>query len=132
MCGRYRRTTAEDELARRYGVEIPRERDLPISWNIAPAQDILAIRYNPESKQRTQRAGSQQKQWGAKTHSYVRTTASLEVKFFQIWARSGEIVKNMILFCQNVTVSGLFNRKPEPFFESGFHRLAVEPRSREN
>jgi len=43
---------AEDELARRYGIEIPRDRDLPISWNIAPTQDILAIRYNPESKQR--------------------------------------------------------------------------------
>ena len=53
MCGRYRRTTAEDELARRYGIEVPRERDLPISWNIAPTQDILAIRYNSESKQRT-------------------------------------------------------------------------------
>jgi putative SOS response-associated peptidase YedK len=53
MCGRYRRTTAEDELARRYGIEIPRERDLPTSWNIAPTQDILAIRYNPETRQRT-------------------------------------------------------------------------------
>ncbi len=39
MCGRYRRTTSEDELAHRYGIEIPRERDLPISWNIAPTQD---------------------------------------------------------------------------------------------
>jgi putative SOS response-associated peptidase YedK len=26
---------------------------MPIRWNIAPTQDILAIRFNPESKQRT-------------------------------------------------------------------------------
>jgi putative SOS response-associated peptidase YedK len=43
MCGRYRRTTADEELAMRYGVPIPLERDLPISWNIAPTQDVLAI-----------------------------------------------------------------------------------------
>ena len=36
MCGRYRRTTAEEELARRYHIPIPPQRDLPISWNIAP------------------------------------------------------------------------------------------------
>jgi len=53
MCGRYRRTTSEEELARRYHIAIPSERDLPISWNIAPTQDVLAIRYNPESKQRS-------------------------------------------------------------------------------
>jgi putative SOS response-associated peptidase YedK len=53
MCGRYRRTTAEEELARRYNIPIPKQTDLPISWNIAPAQDVLAIRYNPESNQRT-------------------------------------------------------------------------------
>lgn len=28
-------------------------RDLPISWNIAPTRDVLAIRFNPPSKQRT-------------------------------------------------------------------------------
>jgi hypothetical protein len=53
MCGRYRRTTSEEELARRYHIPIPPERDLPISWNIAPTQDVLAIRLNPETKQRT-------------------------------------------------------------------------------
>ena len=53
MCGRYRRTTAAEELARRYHIPIPPQRDLPISWNIAPTQDVLAIRFNPESKQRT-------------------------------------------------------------------------------
>jgi putative SOS response-associated peptidase YedK len=53
MCGRYRRTTSEEELARRYHIAIPPQRDLPISWNIAPTQDVLAIRFNPETKQRT-------------------------------------------------------------------------------
>src|ERR1700730_4871679 len=53
MCGRYRRTTAEEELARRYHIPIPPQRDLPISWNIAPSQDVLAIRFNPETKQRS-------------------------------------------------------------------------------
>ena len=53
MCGRYRRTTSEEELARRYQIPIPPQRDLPISWNIAPTQDVLAIRRHPETKQRT-------------------------------------------------------------------------------
>jgi putative SOS response-associated peptidase YedK len=26
------------------------QRDLPISWNIAPTQDVLAMRFNPETK----------------------------------------------------------------------------------
>src|SRR5215469_5840925 len=53
MCSRYRRTTAEEELARRYRIPIPPQRDLPISWNIAPSQDVLAIRYNPKTRQRS-------------------------------------------------------------------------------
>jgi putative SOS response-associated peptidase YedK len=53
MCGRYRRTTQEEELARQYGIEIPRERDLPISWNVAPSQYVLAIRKEPESGKRS-------------------------------------------------------------------------------
>ena len=53
MCGRYRRTTSEEELARRYHIPIPRQRDLPISWNIAPSQDVLAVRYNSGTKQRS-------------------------------------------------------------------------------
>lgn len=32
---------------------LPPEQDLPISWNIAPTQDILAIRFNPETTPRT-------------------------------------------------------------------------------
>jgi hypothetical protein len=31
----------------------PPQRDLPISWNIAPTQDVPAIRLHPETKQRT-------------------------------------------------------------------------------
>src|SRR5262249_452818 len=49
MCGRYRRTTSEEELARLYHIPIPPQRDLPISWNIAPSQDVLVIRYNPKA-----------------------------------------------------------------------------------
>jgi putative SOS response-associated peptidase YedK len=53
MCGRYRRTTREEELARIYHIPIPAQPDLPISYNIAPSQEVLAIRYNPETKQRS-------------------------------------------------------------------------------
>src|ERR1700757_5196813 len=53
MCGRYRRTTSEEELARRYNIPIPPQRGLPISWKIAPPQDVFAIRMHPETKQRT-------------------------------------------------------------------------------
>jgi putative SOS response-associated peptidase YedK len=53
MCGRYRRTTSEEELARLYHIPIPPQRDLPISWNIAPSQDVLVIRHNPKVKQRS-------------------------------------------------------------------------------
>jgi hypothetical protein len=35
-------------MARRYHIPIPPQRDLPISWNIAPSEDVLAIRYNPK------------------------------------------------------------------------------------
>ena len=53
MCGRYRRTTSEEELARLYHLPIPPQRDLPISWSIAPSQDVLVIRYNPKARQRS-------------------------------------------------------------------------------
>jgi putative SOS response-associated peptidase YedK len=49
VCGRYRRTTSEEELARRYHIAIPKQTDLPISYNIAPSQKILTIRLNPEA-----------------------------------------------------------------------------------
>jgi putative SOS response-associated peptidase YedK len=53
MCGRYRRTTAEKEIARQFHVPIPPQLDLPISYNIAPTQSVLAIRRNPETGKRT-------------------------------------------------------------------------------
>jgi putative SOS response-associated peptidase YedK len=53
MCGRYRRTTQQEELARRYGIPIPVQTDLPICWNIAPGQDVLAIRYNGQTNRRS-------------------------------------------------------------------------------
>jgi putative SOS response-associated peptidase YedK len=53
MCGRYRRTSSEEEIARQYHIPIPPQLDLPISYNIAPTQDVLAIRFNPASRQRT-------------------------------------------------------------------------------
>src|SRR5271163_259990 len=53
MCGRYRRTTAEEEIARQYHIPIPPRLDLPISYNIAPTQSVPAIRRNPETGERT-------------------------------------------------------------------------------
>ena len=50
MCGRYRRTTQEEELARLYHIPIPKQTDLPISYNIAPSQKVLAIRLNPQTR----------------------------------------------------------------------------------
>jgi DNA invertase Pin-like site-specific DNA recombinase len=35
MCGRYRRTTKEEELARQYRIPIPAQLDLSISYNMA-------------------------------------------------------------------------------------------------
>jgi putative SOS response-associated peptidase YedK len=53
MCGRYRPTTSEEELARLYHIPIPSQADLPISYNIAPSEKVLTIRFNPETKQRS-------------------------------------------------------------------------------
>ena len=53
MCGRYRRTTKEEELAKLYGVRVPPARDVPISWNIAPGRDVLTLRFNAETGERS-------------------------------------------------------------------------------
>jgi putative SOS response-associated peptidase YedK len=53
VCGRYRRTSADEEIAKRYHIPIPIQSDLPISWNIAPSQPVLTIRRNPETGIRT-------------------------------------------------------------------------------
>ena len=50
MCGRYPRTTSEEELARLYHIPIPKQTDLPISYNIARSQKVLTIRFNPETR----------------------------------------------------------------------------------
>jgi putative SOS response-associated peptidase YedK len=50
MCGRYRRTTREEELARRWSIPIPEQPDLPISWNVAPTAEVLAIRLKRDTK----------------------------------------------------------------------------------
>jgi hypothetical protein len=36
-----------------YHIPIPQQQDLPISWNIAPTQDVFAIQFNPETQQRS-------------------------------------------------------------------------------
>jgi putative SOS response-associated peptidase YedK len=64
MCGRYRRTTKEEELARIYNIPIPEQPGLPVSYNIAPSQDILAIRFNPETGERS----LDQLRWGLIPH----------------------------------------------------------------
>ena len=53
-------TTREEELARIYSIPIPKQPDLPVSYNIAPSQNVLAVRFNPETRERT----SDQLRWG--------------------------------------------------------------------
>jgi putative SOS response-associated peptidase YedK len=53
MCGRYRRTNSEEELARLYHIPIPKLMDLPITYKIAPSQNVLTIRFNAKSKKRS-------------------------------------------------------------------------------
>ena len=60
MCGRYRRTSSEEELCRIYNIPIPPQSDLPISYNVAPSQNVLVVRFNPETEQRSLDA----LQWG--------------------------------------------------------------------
>jgi putative SOS response-associated peptidase YedK len=53
MCGRCRRTPSEEELTRLYRIPIPKQTDLPISYNIAPSQKVLAIRFNSQTQRRS-------------------------------------------------------------------------------
>ena len=64
MCGRYRRTTQEEELARLYHIPIPKQTDFPVSYNITPSQKVLTIRFNPETRARSLDA----LQWGLIPH----------------------------------------------------------------
>jgi putative SOS response-associated peptidase YedK len=40
-----------ENLARIYHIPIPPQLDLPIIWNIAQTEDVLAIRFNPKKAQ---------------------------------------------------------------------------------
>jgi putative SOS response-associated peptidase YedK len=82
MCGRYRRTTQEEELARIYNIRIPLQRDLPISWNVAPQQDVLAVRRNPETGERSLDA----LRWGL-VPSWVRARKWAIKRSMQGWKR---------------------------------------------
>src|ERR1700730_3738546 len=53
MCGRYRRTTQEEELARRYNIPNTMKSALAISWNIAPSQNVRVVRFNSETGRRS-------------------------------------------------------------------------------
>jgi putative SOS response-associated peptidase YedK len=53
MCGRYRRTTSEEEIARQYHIPIPPQLGLPIGYSIAPTQNVLPIPHNPKTGERT-------------------------------------------------------------------------------
>ncbi len=45
MCGRYRRTTSEEELARLYHIPIPKQTDLPISSSVL-VRDLVFSNFN--------------------------------------------------------------------------------------
>src|ERR1700732_5399872 len=53
-----------EELARLYHIPIPKQTDLPISYNIAPSQKVLSIRFNAKTQQRSLDA----LQWGLIPH----------------------------------------------------------------
>ena len=53
MCGRYRLTTKAEDLAARYHARMSDDLHLAPSWNVAPGQDVLAVRLNPETGKRS-------------------------------------------------------------------------------
>ena len=56
-----------EELAR-ISIPIPKQPDSPISYNIAPGQNVLAIRFNPETRER-----SLDQRWGPSTPELTKT-----------------------------------------------------------
>ena len=50
MCGRYTLHSRAEEIAERFGVHVLP--GLPERFNIAPSQQVLAVRLNPEVPQR--------------------------------------------------------------------------------
>jgi putative SOS response-associated peptidase YedK len=53
VCGRYRLTTKAEDLAARYHARMADDLHLAPSWNVAPGQDVLAVRLNPETGERS-------------------------------------------------------------------------------
>ena len=52
------------KFAQIYSIPIPKQPDLPISYNIALSQNVLAIRYNPETRE----GSLDQLRWGLIPH----------------------------------------------------------------
>ena len=52
MCGRYRLTTKAEDLAARYRARMADDLHVAPSWNVAPGQDVLAVRLHPETQER--------------------------------------------------------------------------------
>jgi putative SOS response-associated peptidase YedK len=53
VCGRYRLTTKAEDLAARYHAGMADDLPGALSWNVAPGQDVLAVRLNPETRERS-------------------------------------------------------------------------------
>ena len=51
MCGRYASYLPPEFIARLFGTVNPPP-DLKPTWNVAPTQDALVVRWDPESKER--------------------------------------------------------------------------------
>ena len=51
-CGRFANFTPPEAMAKLFGTAnaLP---NLPARWNVAPTQDILTVRHNPETSQRS-------------------------------------------------------------------------------
>ncbi len=52
MCGRFLNRTPVSETARIFRVKTPAP-NYPPRYNIAPTQDVIAVRFNPETRERT-------------------------------------------------------------------------------
>jgi hypothetical protein len=95
MCGRYPRTTSEEELARLYHIPIPKQTDLPISYNIARSQKVLTIRFNPETRAQSLDA----LQWGlipywAKDPKVAYRTINVRTETVDKAPRIGKLSRN--------------------------------------
>jgi putative SOS response-associated peptidase YedK len=53
VCGRYRLTTKAEDLAARYHARMADDLQGTLSWNVAPGQDVLAVRLHVEAQERS-------------------------------------------------------------------------------